>query len=96
VLVLVLGARFLREMKTDLPAALLVPLVTPFGDLAALRVFLWQFDGLAVVLAGALVTYRLPAASATLTALALAAWCVWAGLRRTGRSPLRARRGRAG
>ncbi|MFB7428483.1 hypothetical protein [Streptomyces hydrogenans] len=96
VLVLVLGARFLREMKTDLPAALLVPLVTPFGDLAALRVFLWQFDGLAVVLAGVLVTYRLPAASAALTALALAACCVWAGLRRTGRSLLRARRGRAG
>ncbi|MFB7343068.1 hypothetical protein ACFCZ6_23705 [Streptomyces hydrogenans] len=95
-LVLVLGARFLREMKTDLPVALLVPLVTPFGDLAALRVFLWQFDGLAVVLAGALVTYRLPAASAALTALALAACCAWAGLRRTGRSPLRARHGRAG
>ncbi|MFF5918255.1 hypothetical protein ACFY8C_07915 [Streptomyces flavochromogenes] len=37
--VLALGARFLREMKTNLPVELLLPVVTPLGDLSALRVF---------------------------------------------------------
>ncbi|MFB6527108.1 hypothetical protein [Streptomyces sp. NPDC056399] len=83
--VLVLGARFLREMKMNLPVELLLPLITPLGDLSALRVFVWQFDGLVVVLAGVLVMNGMPSASgAALTALAAAACCVWAGLRRTG------------
>ncbi|CAM5421667.1 hypothetical protein [Streptomyces narbonensis] len=84
--VLVLGARFLREMKTNLPIELLLPIVTPLGDLSALRVFLWQFDGLVVVLAGALVMNGIPTApGAALTALGITAYCLWAGLRRTGR-----------
>ncbi|MFD9052374.1 hypothetical protein [Streptomyces zaomyceticus] len=86
---LVLGARFLREMKTDLPVELLLPVVTPLGDLSALRVFVWQFDGLVVVLAGVLVMNGMPSAPvAALTATAATVWCVRAGLRRTGR-PLR-------
>ncbi|MFG2896922.1 hypothetical protein ACGFZH_07620 [Streptomyces zaomyceticus] len=87
--VLVLGARFLREMKTDLPVELLLPVVTPLGDLSALRVFVWQFDGLVVVLAGVLLMNGMPSApAAALTATAVTAWCVRAGLRRTGH-PLR-------
>ncbi|KQX13663.1 hypothetical protein ASC82_06860 [Streptomyces sp. Root431] len=87
--VLALGARFLREMKTNLPIELLLPVITPLGDLSALRVFVWQFDGLVVVLAGVLVMNEMPSTpTATLTALALTAWCLRAGLRRTGR-PLR-------
>lgn len=83
--VLVLGARFLREMKMNLPVELLLPLITPLGDLSALRVFVWQFDGLAVVLAGVLVMSVMPSASgAALLALGAAACCVRAGLRRTG------------
>ncbi|WP_369213382.1 hypothetical protein [Streptomyces flavofungini] len=83
--VLVLGARFLREMKMNLPIELLLPVITPLGDLSGLRVFVWQFDGLVVVLAGVLVMNELPSASgAVLTASALTAWCLWAGLRRTG------------
>ncbi|MDV5148028.1 hypothetical protein R1T08_28630 [Streptomyces sp. SBC-4] len=95
--VLVLGARFLREMKTNLPVELLLPIITPLGDLSAVRVFLWQFDGLVVVLTGVLVMNGLPSApGATLTALAIAACCAWAGLRRTGWSlrPLITRLGR--
>ncbi|MFI9122960.1 hypothetical protein ACIGW0_26805 [Streptomyces bikiniensis] len=96
-LVLVLGARFLREMKTDLPVELLLPIITPLGDLSGLRVFAWQFDGLVAVLLGVLVMNEMPSASgAALTASGLAACCVWAGLRRTGWSPrtLAARLGR--
>ncbi|MBP2584374.1 hypothetical protein J3A78_004852 [Streptomyces sp. PvR006] len=95
---LVLGARFLREMKMNLPVELLLPLITPLGDLSALRVFVWQFDGLVVVLAGVLVMNGMPSASgAALVALAAAACCVWAGLRRTGWSlrPLATRLRRA-
>ncbi|WP_435974335.1 hypothetical protein [Streptomyces sp. Qhu_M48] len=85
---LVLGARFLREMKTNLPVELLLPVITPLGDLSALRVFVWQFDGLVVVLLGALVMNEIPSApGAALTALCLAICCVWAGLRRTGQTP---------
>ncbi|MFE5797531.1 hypothetical protein ACFQ8C_33830 [Streptomyces sp. NPDC056503] len=85
--VLVLGARFLREMKTDLPVELLLPVVTPLGDLAGLRVFVWQFDGLVAVLVGVLVMDGLPSASgAALTAAGLAACCVLMGLRRTRRA----------
>lgn len=95
--VLVLGARFLREMKTNLPVELLLPIITPLGDLSALRVFVWQFDGLAVVLTGILVMNEMPTApGAALAALGIAACCVWAGLRRTGWSlgPLITRLGR--
>ncbi|MEV7865608.1 hypothetical protein AB0P17_05790 [Streptomyces sp. NPDC088124] len=83
--VLVLGARFLREMKMNLPIELLLPVITPLGDLSGLRVFVWQFDGLVVVLAGVLVMNEMPTATgAALVALGMAAWSVWAGLRRTG------------
>ncbi|MFJ2787686.1 MULTISPECIES: hypothetical protein [unclassified Streptomyces] len=88
-MVLVLGARFLREMKSHLPAELLLPVITPLGDLSGLRVFVWQFDGLFVVLAGVLLmngTQSAPAAP--LTALGATTYCLWAGLRRTG-NPLR-------
>ncbi|MFJ2767608.1 hypothetical protein [Streptomyces sp. NPDC087300] len=84
-LVLVLGARFLREMKMNLPIELLLPIITPLGDLSGLRVFIWQFDGLVVVLAGVLMMNEMPSASgALLVALGTTSWCVWAGLRRTG------------
>ncbi|GFH36555.1 hypothetical protein [Streptomyces pacificus] len=83
--VLVLAARFLREMKTNLPIELLLPVITPLGDLSGLRVFVWQFDGLVVVLIGILAITQMPSASgAALVALGLTAWCLWAGLRRTG------------
>ncbi|MER5962998.1 hypothetical protein [Streptomyces sp. NPDC002057] len=86
--VLVLGARFLREMKTNLPVELLLPVITPLGDLSALRVFVWQFDGIVVVLLGVLVMNGIPSApGAALTALSLAICCLWAGLRRTGWTP---------
>ncbi|MEV5978024.1 hypothetical protein [Streptomyces sp. NPDC052114] len=83
--VLVLGARFLREMKMNLPVELLLPVITPLGDLSGLRVFVWQFDGLVVVLVGVLVMNEMPTAlGGLLVALGAAAWCVRAGLRRTG------------
>ncbi|MFE3072724.1 hypothetical protein [Streptomyces sp. NPDC059247] len=72
-------------MKSHLPVELLLPVITPLGDLSGLRVFVWQFDGLFVVLAGVLLmngTQSAPAAA--LTALAATTCCVWAGLRRTG------------
>ncbi|WP_411082081.1 hypothetical protein [Streptomyces sp. cmx-18-6] len=80
--VLVLGARFLREMKMNLPVELLLPVITPLGDLSGLRVFVWQFDGLVVVLIGLLVMNEMPTAPGA--ALGTALWCGWAGLRRTG------------
>ncbi|WP_329282419.1 hypothetical protein [Streptomyces sp. NBC_00691] len=71
--------------------------ITPLGDLSALRVFVWQFDGLVVVLAGVLMMNAMPTASgAALLATGAAACCVRAGLRRTGWSlrPFATRLGR--
>lgn len=39
--VLVYGARLLRQMKTDLPTELLLPVTTPFGGLSGLRFSVW-------------------------------------------------------
>ncbi|MFE7372717.1 hypothetical protein [Streptomyces anulatus] len=83
--VLVLGARFLREMKLQLPLELLLPVITPFGDLSGLRVVAWQFDGIIVVLTGVALMNAVPSATgAAALAVCLAAACVGAGLRRTG------------
>lgn len=83
--VMALGARFLREMKLDLPLELLLPVITPFGDLSGLRFVAWQFDGFVVVLVGVALMAALPSAvGATALAVCMAAGCVWTGLRRTG------------
>ncbi|MEU2576631.1 hypothetical protein ACIP3B_27905 [Streptomyces anulatus] len=83
--VLVLGARFLREMKLHLPHELLLPVITPFGDLAGPRVAAWQFDGIVAVLTGAAPMNAVPSATgAAVLAVCLAAGCVGAGVRRTG------------
>lgn len=80
-----LGARFLREMKLDLPLELLLPVITPFGDLSGLRFVAWQFDGFVVVLMGVALMAALPSAvGATALAVCMAVSCVWTGLRRTG------------
>ncbi|WIY74709.1 hypothetical protein [Streptomyces anulatus] len=82
---LVLGARFLREMKLHLPLELLLPVITPFGDLSGLRVVAWQFDGIVVVLTGVALMNAVPSATGSaVLAVCLAAGCVGAGLRRTG------------
>jgi hypothetical protein len=90
---LVLAARFLREMKLHLPLELLVPVITPFGDLSAVRVVLWQFDGPVTVVTGVAVLSAVPSApGAAGLAVVMAACCAGAGLRRTGRAyrrPLR-------
>lgn len=83
--VLVLGARFLREMKLHLPLELLLPIITPLGDLSGLRVVAWQFDGLVAVVIGIAVMNAVPSSLvATALAVGVAACCVWTGLRRTG------------
>ncbi len=83
--VLVLGARFLREMKLHLPLSLLLPVVTPLGDLSGLLILGWQFDGLVAVVIGVAAMNAVPSApGAAALAVAAAAYCVWAGLRRTG------------
>ncbi|MDT0379528.1 hypothetical protein RM572_12210 [Streptomyces sp. DSM 42041] len=83
--VLALGARFLREMKLQLPLELLLPVNTPLGDMSGLRIVAWQFDGVVAVVIGVGVMHALPsAAGATALALGMAAACVWGGLRRTG------------
>ncbi|MEV5882768.1 hypothetical protein AB0L74_08620 [Streptomyces sp. NPDC052020] len=85
VLVLVLGARFLREMKLHLPLGLLLPVITPFGDLSGVLLVAWQFDGVVAVAIGVAVTHAAPSAlGAAGLAAAAAACCVWLGLRRTG------------
>lgn len=83
--VLVLGARFLREMKLHLPLSLLLPVVTPLGDLSGLLILAWQFDGLVAVVIGVAAMNAVPSApGAAALAVAVAAYCAWAGLRRTG------------
>ncbi|UGY91011.1 hypothetical protein [Streptomyces gobiensis] len=83
--VLVLGARFLREMKLHLPLELLLPIITPLGDLSGLRIVAWQFDGVVAVVIGIAVINAVPSAlGATALAIGMAACCVWTGLRRTG------------
>ncbi|MGK9461164.1 hypothetical protein ACSLFT_14110 [Streptomyces sp. G6] len=82
---LVLGARFLREMKLHLPLALLLPVVTPLGDLSGLLIVAWQFDGFVAVVLGVAAMNAVPSApGAAALAVAVAAYCVWTGLRRTG------------
>lgn len=79
------AARFLREMKMHLPVDLLLPIITPFGDLSGLRVLVWQFDGaVAVVLGVAAMASIDSVLGAVSIAIGVAAYCVWAGLRRTG------------
>ncbi|WP_267243597.1 hypothetical protein [Streptomyces sp. PR69] len=82
---LVLSARFLREMKLQLPLELLLPIITPFGDLSGLRVLVWQFDGLVVVVIGIAVMGAVSSPlGATALGIGMAACCIWTGLRRTG------------
>jgi hypothetical protein len=84
-LVLVLAARFMREMKLELPLELLLPIITPLGDLSGLRIVAWQFDGVVAVVLGIAFMHAVPSAlGATLLAIGVAACCVWTGLRRTG------------
>ncbi|WP_445398901.1 hypothetical protein ACSMX9_00360 [Streptomyces sp. LE64] len=90
--VVALGARFLREMKGDLPLELLLPVLTPLGDLSGLRVLRWQFDGVVAVVLGIALLDLVPSAPAgTALGAVVAGCCVHAGLRRTGwarRGPL--------
>ncbi|MFE2943191.1 hypothetical protein ACFXKG_29695 [Streptomyces sp. NPDC059255] len=82
--VLVLGARFLREMKLHLPLGLLLPVITPLGDLSGLLLVAWQFDGVVAVVIGIAMMNAFPSAlGATALAIGMAACCVWMGLRRT-------------
>ncbi|MFC8868679.1 hypothetical protein ACFUAC_13620 [Streptomyces sp. NPDC057148] len=82
---LVLGARFLREMKLHLPLALLLPVVTPLGGLSGLLIVAWQFDDFVAVVLGVAAMNAVPSApGAAALAVAVAAYCVWTGLRRTG------------
>ncbi|WP_224351103.1 hypothetical protein [Streptomyces olivaceus] len=83
-IVLVRGARFLREMKSNLPLSLLLPVMTPFGDLSGLLVVAWQFDGLVTVVLGTALLHAAPSAPvAAALAAAIATCCAWTGLRRT-------------
>ncbi|MGV9986343.1 hypothetical protein [Streptomyces olivaceus] len=83
-IVLVLGARFLREMKSNLPLSLLLPVMTPFGDLSGLLVVAWQFDGLVTAVLGTALLHAAPSAPvAAVLAAATATCCAWTGLRRT-------------
>ncbi|MBZ6142252.1 MULTISPECIES: hypothetical protein [Streptomyces] len=83
--VLVLGARFLREMKQQLPLQLLLPVITPLGDLSGLLVLAWQFDGIVAVVIGVAVMNAVPLAlGAAGLAVGMGLCCVWMGLRRTG------------
>ncbi|MFH9807227.1 hypothetical protein ACH4NO_06415 [Streptomyces olivaceus] len=83
-IVLVLGARFLREMKSNLPLSLLLPVMTPFGDLSGLLVVAWQFDGLVTAVLGTALLHAAPSAPvAAALAAAIATCCAWTGLRRT-------------
>ncbi|RKN03569.1 hypothetical protein [Streptomyces radicis] len=83
--VLALGARFLREMKLHLPLELLLPIVTPLGDLSGLRIVAWQFDGVVAVVIGVATMNAVPSAlGAAALGIGVAACCVWMGLRRTG------------
>ncbi|MFJ6569466.1 hypothetical protein ACIQNU_18775 [Streptomyces sp. NPDC091292] len=96
--VLVIGARFLREMKLQLPLELLLPVITPLGDLSGLLIVAWQFDGFVAVVIGIAAMSTVPSAPGAATlAIGMAACCVWAGLRRTGwaHRGLRARLSRA-
>ncbi len=79
--VLVLGARFLREMKQQL----LLPAITPLGDLSGLLVLAWRFDGIVAVVIGVAVMNAVPSAlGAAGLAVGMGLCCVWMGLRRTG------------
>ncbi|MFF8093896.1 hypothetical protein [Streptomyces sp. NPDC016675] len=53
-MLLVLGARVRRELnlRLHLPPSLLVPLVTPLGDLSGLLIAARQSDGLVAVVTG--------------------------------------------
>ncbi|GGQ26499.1 hypothetical protein ACFFKE_18585 [Streptomyces mutabilis] len=72
-------------MKLHLPLSLLLPVVTPLGDLSGLLLVAWQFDGLVAVVIGVAAMNAVPSApGAAALAVVVAAYCVRAGLRRTG------------
>jgi hypothetical protein len=87
-LAVALSARFLSEMKTDLPIELLLPISTPVGDLSGLRVLAWQFDGPIAVALSIAVMHAAPAGrDAALLGAVAAAVSAWAGARRVGWRP---------
>ncbi|WP_165394349.1 hypothetical protein [Streptomyces albidoflavus] len=72
-------------MKQQLPVQLLLPIITPLGDLSGLLVLAWQFDGVVAVVIGVAVTYAVPSAlGAPGLTVGTGLCCVWMGLRRTG------------
>lgn len=91
-LVLALSARLLREMKHLLPVDLLVPLPTPFGDLSGMRVLLWQLDGPAVVIAGAVLLTGWSSPWAVVVVAVLAWLTIDTALRRVDHPPRLPRR----
>ncbi|GAA1730885.1 hypothetical protein GCM10009710_09350 [Aeromicrobium alkaliterrae] len=85
--VVALAARFLREMKVQLPVETLTPIVTPFGDLSGLRVLAWQFDGLLTVMVSVAVLGVATPGSGVIVVAAIAGTCLWWGLERVDRAP---------
>ena len=82
---IVLAARFLSEMKTDLPIELLLPMPTPIGDLSGIRVLAWQFDGLIALLVGISVVQAMPTMAWSLVCTGIVCiYCLCAGVRRAG------------
>lgn len=86
-LVVALSARLLREMKHLLPVDLLVPLPTPFGDLSGMRVLLWQLDGPAVVIGGAVLLAGWSSPWAVVVVAVLAWLTIDTALRRVDHPP---------
>lgn len=79
---LAFGARFLREMKLEIPAKLLYPITTPLGDISGLRVIMWQFDGVLAVAVGVGLMQASPTLLVAVAAsLLVCAYCLWMGVR---------------
>ncbi|RMI05130.1 hypothetical protein [Cellulomonas triticagri] len=83
--VLVLAARVMSATRTDLPVELLLPAMSPLGDLSGVRVVAWQLDGVLAVGAGTVLMTLAPSSvgSAAL-GLGVAVGCAVAAVRRSG------------
>lgn len=84
----VLPARFMSEMKVDLPLNLLTPVGTPFGDFSGVLILAWQVDGLIMVASSVLLLDPLGAGPGGII-LVVAVLCagLTIGLKRVGWSP---------
>ncbi|MFC0249434.1 hypothetical protein ACFFIO_13090 [Citricoccus parietis] len=83
-----LPARFMSEMKSDLPLSLLTPVGTPFGDFSGVMILAWQVDSLILVISAVVLLDLIgPGTGAVILVATVLCAGLAVGLSRVGRFP---------